>query len=45
MADLEAFGAGGRYLAIVAHEDDDLLFLDPELVEGLRSADRASPSS
>lgn len=37
MADLEAHGAGGRYLAIVAHEDDDLLFLSPELVEGLRS--------
>lgn len=37
MADLEAEGAGGRFLAIVAHEDDDLLFLSPEFIDGLRS--------
>ena len=37
MADLAAHGAGSRFLSIVAHEDDDLLFQSPELIESLRS--------
>jgi LmbE family N-acetylglucosaminyl deacetylase len=37
MVDLEAEGAGSRFLSIVAHEDDDLLFQSPELMETVRS--------